>query len=246
MSTPWLDPAWRPAGPGRATVVLVHGAVVRGWEMALLRRRLRVLGYGMRQFRYRSMLKGLDENARRLKEFLSAADGDILHVVGHSMGGVLIREVFEKDPDPRPGRLVAMGSPLAGCWVGRHFAGLHPRVGGYLVGRTVADYIGRPGGEGWRGARDLGVIAGTYPVGIGAAFRSHPRPSDGVILLEETRLPGITDHVSFRLNHFALLFSRRCCAEVARFLATGAFGQAGADGPTVPATDRTQATFSAK
>ena len=193
--------------------------------MALLRRRLRRLGYRVRQFRYRSMMKGLDENARRLKAFLSATEGDSLHVIGHSMGGVLIREVFERDPDPRPGRLVAIGSPLVGCWVGRRVAGLHGRIGGCLVGRTVADYIARPGGEAWRGGRDFGVLAGTYPVGIGAVFRSHPRPSDGVVLLEETRLPGITDHVTFRLNHFGMLFSRRCCAQIARFLATGAFGQ---------------------
>ena len=63
MPASWLDPAWSPPASSRATVVFVHGAIVRGWEMALLRRRLRRLGYGVRQFRYRSMMKGLDENA---------------------------------------------------------------------------------------------------------------------------------------------------------------------------------------
>src|SRR5271155_192087 len=106
MFASWLDPAWSPPASSRATVVFVHGAIVRGWEMALLRRRLRQLGYGGRQFRYRSMMKGLDDNARRLGEFLRETEGDVLHVIGHSMGGVLVRQVFEGgNPDPRPGRL---------------------------------------------------------------------------------------------------------------------------------------------
>ena len=223
MSEPWLDPAWGPPASSRATVVFVHGAIVRGWEMALLRRRLRRLGYRVRQFRYRSMMKGLDDNAGRLSDFLRGTEGDVLHVVGHSMGGVLIRKVFEQNPDPRPGRLIVIGSPLLDCWVGRRFSRLHRRVGRWLVGRTVADHLARPSDPVWHGARDFGVLAGTYRFGIGALFRTFPRPSDGVVLLDETRLEGIRGHATFRLNHFGLLFSRRCCAQIARFLATGGF-----------------------
>jgi pimeloyl-ACP methyl ester carboxylesterase len=223
MSASWLDPAWRPPASARATVVFVHGAIVRGWEMGLLRRRLRRLGYRVRQFRYRSMMKGLDDNARRLGDFLRETEGDILHVIGHSMGGVLIRQVFEQNPDPRPGRLIAIGSPLLDCWVGRRFDRMHPRIGRWMVGRTVADHISRPHDPVWRGSRDFGVLAGTYRFGVGALFKSLPRPSDGVVLLDETRLEGIRDHATFRLNHFGMLFSTRCCAQIARFLATGEF-----------------------
>jgi pimeloyl-ACP methyl ester carboxylesterase len=223
MSESWLDPAWRPPETARATIVFVHGAIVRGWEMVLLRHWLRGFGYKVRQFHYRSMLKGLDENAERLRTFLGETEGDVLHVVGHSMGGVLIRRVFEQNPDPRPGRLIAIGSPLADCWVGRRFLRLHPYWGRLMIGKTVADHIARPGDPVWHGARDFGVLAGTYRFGVGAMFYSHPSPSDGVILLDETRLQGLRDHFAIRLNHFGMLFSTRCCAQIARFLATGAF-----------------------
>ena len=223
MSSPWLDPEWGPPPSTRATVVCVHGAIVRGWEMRLLRKRLERLGYQVRQFRYRSMMLGLDENVARLGEFLRETDGDVLHVVGHSMGGVLIRHVFERYPDPRPGRLVAIGSPLLDCWVGRRFCRLHPVIGRLLIGKTVADHISRPVDPIWHGTRDFGVLAGTYRFGIGAIFKTLPRPSDGVVLLDETRLQGIRDRADYRLNHFGMLFSRRCCAQVARFLATGTF-----------------------
>jgi pimeloyl-ACP methyl ester carboxylesterase len=225
MSETRLDPAWAPASGSRATIVFVHGAIVRGWEMRLLRKRMQRLGYRVRQFRYRSMMLGLDENVRRLRKFLRETDGDVLHVVGHSMGGVLIRQAFEHDPDPRPGRLIAIGSPLLDCWVARRFLRVHRWVGRLLIGRTVADHIARPADPTWRGSRDLGVLAGTFRFGIGAIFKTLPSPSDGVVLLDETRLQGVRDHVDYRLNHFGMLFSRRCAVQVARFLATGRFMQ---------------------
>jgi pimeloyl-ACP methyl ester carboxylesterase len=225
-----LDPAWGPSPGSRATIVFVHGAIVRGWEMRLLRQRMRRLGYEVRQFRYRSMMLGLDENVRRLRKFLRETKGDVLHVVGHSMGGVLARMAFEEDPDPRPGRVVAIGSPLLDCWVARRFLRLHPSIGRLLIGRTVADHISRLTGPVWRGERDFGVLAGTFRFGIGAIFKTLPTPSDGVVLLDETRLQGIRDHVEYRLNHFGMLFSRRCTVQVARFLAMGRFLQPAARG----------------
>lgn len=221
-----LHSAWAPPAGTRATIVFIHGAIVRGWEMRLLRQRLQRLGYKVRQFRYRSMMLGLDENARRLKQFLNETEGDVVHVVAHSMGGVLTRMVFEQDPDPRPGRLVAVGSPLTDCWIGRRFVRLTPLLGPLMIGRTVHDHISRPGDSVWRGTRDFGVMAGTYPVGVGSIFRSLPEHSDGTILVEETRLHGLRDHVLIRLNHFGMLMSKRCTIQIARFLATGSFGPA--------------------
>lgn len=202
---------------------MVHGAVVDGQETFLLRRRLRQLGYQTRLFKYRSMMRGLDHNVSRLAEFIHSTEADIVHVVGHSMGGVLIRQAFEQTPDRRPGRLIAIGSPLLGCWVGHRFLRLHPHIGPLLIGKSVRDHITHPPDPVWRGARDFGVIAGTYPFGIGAIFSSLPVPSDGVVLLDETRLQGIRDHVAYRINHFGLLASKRCAAQVACFLATGGF-----------------------
>ena len=62
---------------------------------------------------------------------------------------------------------------------------------------------------------------------------SLPTPSDGVVLLDETKLQGIRDHVTYRINHFGLLLSKRCAAQVASFLATGKFAQPSADGPSL-------------
>jgi pimeloyl-ACP methyl ester carboxylesterase len=218
-----LDPAWKPDPARRTAIVFVHGAVVNGLEMTLLRHWMKELGYEMRQFHYHSMLAGLNENVERLARFIAETPGDIVHVVGHSMGGVLTRHVFERAPDPRPGRLVAIGSPFLDCWTAHQVVALHHR--GYsLLGRTAHDHVRHPRDPVWRGAREFGAIAGTYPFGIGCVFPGLPRPSDGVVLWNETRLEGLKAHVTYRLNHFGMLFSPRCGRQVARFLATGAFG----------------------
>ncbi len=214
--------------PG-TVIVFIHGAIVTGHEMFLLRRRMKRLGYGVRQFHWKSVTGTLEQNLDRLTKFLAATEADTLHVVGHSMGGVLARLHFERTPDPRPGRIVAIGSPLTDCWTGRKFGALHPALP-WLAGIAVRDYLAREIDPVWRGAREFGVLAGTYPFGIGAIFPGLPSPSDGVVLLEETRLQGITDHVTFRLNHFGLLFSKRCAAAIARFLAEGNFDGTTKDG----------------
>lgn len=221
MAASWLNPEWRPIP--KTTIVFVHGAIVNGWEMTLLRHRLRQLGYNVRQFHYHSILHGLETNVVRLRKFLDGTEGDVVHVVAHSMGGVLTRHVFEQMPDPRPGRLIAIGSPFLDCWIGHRIARTFRPLGRYWIGRTVYDHNRGKRDATWRGSRELGVIAGTYPFGIGAVFRDLPRPSDGVVLWDETRLQGVRDHVTYRLNHFGMLLSKRCAMQVARFLATGAF-----------------------
>jgi pimeloyl-ACP methyl ester carboxylesterase len=220
MSETSARPPARPA-PG-TVIVFAHGAIVNGHEMALLRGRMKRLGYGVRQFRWGSITVPLEKNLERFAHFLAQTEADSVHVVGHSMGGVLARLLFERAPDPRPGRIVAIGSPLTDCWVGRKFGALHPRLP-WLASRSVRDYLAREINPAWAGSRDFGALAGTYPFGIGTIFRDLPRPSDGVVLLDETKLVGLSDHATYRLNHFGMLLSKRCAAAVAQFLETGRF-----------------------
>ena len=209
--------------PSAGTVIVfVHGAIVNGHEMFLLRRRMKRLGFGTRQFYWNSITGSLEANLERFARFVAATEANTLHVVGHSMGGVLARLLFERNPDPRPGRIVAMGSPLTDCWTGRKFGALLPQLP-WPAGRAVRDYLAKEISPVWRGSRDFGVLAGTYPFGIGAVFPSLPTPSDGVVLLDETKLQGLAGHLTLHLNHFGLLFSRRCAIATARFLESGSF-----------------------
>ena len=77
-------------------VVYVHGLWLNGWEAGWLRHRLsRQLGCSTCAFPYPSVTADLATNARALAAFLATIGADTLHLVGHSMGGLVILECFE-------------------------------------------------------------------------------------------------------------------------------------------------------
>jgi hypothetical protein len=73
------------------------------------------------------------------------------------------------------------------------------------------------------GQRELGVIAGSVPIGLGRLVGVHGAPSDGTIFVEETRLPGILEHLVLRISHTALPFSSMVARQTAAFLNDGCF-----------------------
>ena len=70
-------------------VVSVHGLWMRGASMAVLRRRLEAHGFGFHDFSYSSVTASLATNAAALAQFIERVPGDTVHLVGHSLGGVL-------------------------------------------------------------------------------------------------------------------------------------------------------------
>src|SRR3974390_43027 len=98
-------------------VVYVHGLWLNGVEGVLLLKRLaRSLNAETRTFAYASVMSSGTEDARALGSYLSALRADTLHLVGHSLGGLVILKLFESGEAARlpPGRIVLLRSPLNG------------------------------------------------------------------------------------------------------------------------------------
>ena len=111
--------------------------------------------------------------------------------------------------------------PLRGTRTGRSLARFP--FGARITGRSIRDLLERGRVAPWAGERDLGVIAGDLPIGLGLLLGALPRPHDGVVTVEETRLEGATDHLVVPLSHTALLFSRAVARQVQHFLRDGRF-----------------------
>src|SRR3974390_2776073 len=108
-------------------IVYVHGLWLNGMEGVLLLRRLgRSLNAETRTFAYASVISSVTEDARALGSYLSALQADTLHLVGHSLGGLVILKLFESGDAPKlpPGRIVLLGSPLNGSRAARNVARL--------------------------------------------------------------------------------------------------------------------------
>ena len=72
-------------------------------------------------------------------------------------------------------------------------------------------------------SREIGVIAGTIPVGVGQLLTSFDGDNDGTVAVAETQLPGIKDHICLAVNHKGLVVSNNVIDQAAAFLRRGEF-----------------------
>lgn len=216
----------------RTVVVYVHGLWLNGWESLLLRQRLsRELDCTALSFPYASVGAGLEENVRALRAFVTGLRADALHLVGHSLGGIVILELFDsaaaracaagQERSLPPGRIVLLGSPVRGSRAARNLS--QHRFGRRMLGLTAHEALLPERDRQWRGDRELGIIAGTVPVGFGRFMGSFDAPSDGTVLVAETHMPGAKQHLSMRTTHSGMLYSAIVAHQVASFLREGRF-----------------------
>jgi pimeloyl-ACP methyl ester carboxylesterase len=206
-------------------VVYVHGLWLNGLEGILLRRRLaRKLNAQTRAFSYASVTAKVSDNACALAGYLRAIRSDHLHLVGHSLGGLVILRLFElsEETDLPPGRIVLLGSPLNGSLTARNVARLP--LGKMIVGSGAYDELLTTHQRRWDGQRELGVIAGNLSIGLGRLVGVHRSPSDGTVFVEETRLAGPVEHRVLPVSHTGLPLSATVARQTGQFLATGHFG----------------------
>jgi len=207
--------------PESECVVLVNGLWLADPALWLLARRLRRTGFRVHTFSYPSVRHDLRTNAARLHEFLARVPGATVHLVGYSLGGLVIRALFHFQPQQRPGRIVLLGSPQTGNRAAQTLA--RTRSGRVLLGRAVAELnAGTPQHWSWP-ARETGVIAGSRSVGLGRLVARLTVPNDGTVAVEETAVPGAHARLVLPVAHFALLLAPAVARQVARFLHCGAF-----------------------
>ena len=207
--------------PATEQVVLVNGLWFGNAVLWLLVRRLRRAGFAVHSFSYPTVRNDLRANADRLQCFLAQLPGEVVHLVGFSLGGLVIRALFRFHPEQRPGRIVLLGSPQVRSRAAEALA--RSRFPVRWIGRSLADLnAGRPQAWAWP-ARDTGVIAGTLPTGLGRLLTRLPAPHDGTVALEETRLPHARASLALRVSHFGLLLSPTVARQIGEFLRTGVF-----------------------
>lgn len=210
------------AGMSRATVVYVHGLFMSGRESLLLRHRLRRdFGYEVHTYRYSATTMSLADCLDGLGRLVRELAPRTLHLVGHSLGGLVIYRFLERHPEVPPGRAVFLGTPAVASraaaaavrmpWMGR-------RIGRGVAGELIAPYERR-----WGFPRELGIIAGTRPLGLGQLLAHFKEACDGTVAVAETRLGGATGHLCLPVSHMGMLLSERVEHEVGHFLEQGRF-----------------------
>jgi pimeloyl-ACP methyl ester carboxylesterase len=199
-------------------VLLLHGLMMRSPALLPLSRRLRKAGFATETFSYSTLWRSPGEAMERLAMRLYAMAPEPVHLVAHSLGGLVALETLSRYQKLPPGRVVCMGSPIAGSTAARGLAGkglglVSGRAGALLRGGLVALPPGR----------QVGMLAGTKSMGMGKWFSRFDGQNDGTVMVWETRLPGLSDHAVIESSHSGLVFSEQAAGLAANFLETGHF-----------------------
>lgn len=195
-------------------VILVHGLWYGRTSTALLKRRLEHAGFRVSTFTYSSIFRKPGVAAARLARWIKDRAGHETHLVGHSLGGLIILRALAILDEPYRGRIVMLGTPLNGSNVARSLARwpLLNRLLGYSR-RILVDGMD-PQGSGV----EIGMIAGSSGLGLGKVTGAVNEPSDGTVLLSETRHPSLKAHTVVKVGHTGLLFSAAVADRTIMFL----------------------------
>jgi hypothetical protein len=124
-----------------------------------------------------------------------------------------------------PGRLVCLGSPLAGSRAADFLS--QQDWAEPILGHSLATgVINKPASD-WAmdvcAQREIGIIAGNVPIGLGQYVAEFDEDNDGTIAVSETQLEGARDHLTMPVSHKGMLVSPDVVDQAAAFLKRGEF-----------------------
>ena len=96
-----------------------------------------------------------------------------------------------------------------------------------IIGKSVPDAIIHQTANDWAShvsnERDVGVIAGTVSLGLARLMANFEEENDGLISVSETRIAGVTDHLTLPVSHMGMLVSANVVDQSAAFIKNGSF-----------------------
>lgn len=212
-----------------AGVVLLHGRGRTPLSMQLLALALRRAGYRTLSPYYglrRAMPDIIDHLAPRIARFAATHDGP-LHLVTHSLGGLVARALITADRPATLGRVVMLAPPNGGS----ELADLVTALGleAAILGKVGPQLRTRRSAEAERLLGpvdfDLGIIAGNRAYDPLLAARVLPGSNDGKVSVTATRIAGMRDHIVLPVQHTFMLNDARVIAQVLAYLEAGAFAR---------------------
>lgn len=216
-------------------VVLLHGLYETTWYMKVLANRLHAQGFDVHLFRYYSLKDGMPRHSDRLSAFIQERQLTRVNLIGHSLGGLVIRHFLHHINRQATSIQVHRALTLATPHLGSVSAKYAQRLAPPLINNAFYDSL-----DGncppLNTSTELGVIAGNKPQGLGTLFLKHyahtlkaqqKTPSDlshdGTVYVFETRLPNAKDHLILPVSHTGILLSKEVAKQSVHFLTHGHF-----------------------
>lgn len=195
-------------------VILLHGLYMHSVVMIPLRNRLKDAGHEVLNLTYNTVFPDLDTLFLEMDTFI---DGEQTTIVAHSMGGVIARIYLEAGSEMSQyvSPVITLGTPHKGSKVAEFFQ----KIGvGDVIFQQSSQYLMPDEEPEWPKNFPLYSIAGDMAIGP-ATVLLRGEPSDGTVLLEETKIKGMESHDVFPVTHSGMLLSRKVADRVIEILA---------------------------
>jgi pimeloyl-ACP methyl ester carboxylesterase len=206
-------------------VILLHGLARSARSMRVMKLALERAGFGVINCDYPSTQHCIEFLANEaIEDALShCPDTAKIHFVTHSMGGILVRQYLSERIIENLGRVVMLAPPNKGSEVVDRLSG----VPGYAWFNGPA---GKQLGTGKSSVPnslkgcdfELGVIAGARSINVFLSMML-PKPDDGKVSVENTKLDGMTDHRVMPVAHPFIMKNKGVIYQTIQFLKQGIF-----------------------
>ena len=205
-------------------VLLVHGLARSDASLYILDRSLKNAGYETFRVSYPSRKGNIDDlTDLAFSEAESFCSEETMHVVTHSLGGILTRIWLAGGLPNNLGRVVMLGPPNHGSEMVdmlRDIPAFEWIYGdaGLQLGTTEADLPSQLPPVNF----ELGVIAGRLSINPLLTLAT-TTANDGVVTVDSTRIDGMQDHVTVMATHSLMMNNPIVIAQAINFLREGAF-----------------------
>jgi alpha-beta hydrolase superfamily lysophospholipase len=210
----------------RDTVIVVHGLGRTKLSMSSLAARLRDEGYSVVGFSYPSTKQSVADSAAQLElqlQAVSASSRGRVHLVAHSLGGIVVRAALRRSCPANLGRVVMLGPPNRGSEIADRLRNnLFYKIATGPAGQELGtEYSSTPNRLG-AATFEVGVIAGNRS--LNPLFSAWlPGADDGKVSVQRTRLAGMTDFLVVPHSHTFIMCGSKVGAQVVHFLEYGCF-----------------------
>jgi pimeloyl-ACP methyl ester carboxylesterase len=215
-----------------AGVILLHGLGRFRQSMRRLEQHLKSLGYTIINLAYPSTTASIETIAEkhltRAVDNCKAGGAKKIHFVGHSLGGIVVRQYLQQHAAPAGSRLVMLSPPNQGSEIVDLL--LHIPFYRWLTGPAGQELGTGPEAAMYRLKPidiEIGVIAGNRSMNL--LFSPFiDGADDGRIAVDKTKLPEMRDFITVPSTHNSIVRDPLVIRQVAHFLKHGMFDHGGA------------------